>query len=63
MSEGHPTVKFGRRMKSTSTFIWPQIHDIYVIETENVLTFLPEPVEGRRGGMSYPASFSGLHLC
>jgi hypothetical protein len=55
-------VKFGRRVKSTSTFIWPQTHDIYVIETENVLTFLPEPMEGRRGGMSYPASFSGLHL-
>jgi hypothetical protein len=60
MNEGNPTVKFARRVKSTSTLIWPQTDDISEIETEDVSAFLPEPVEGRRGGMTFPVSFSGL---
>jgi hypothetical protein len=36
MSEGHPTVIFARRAKSTSTFIWPQTDNISEIETEDV---------------------------
>jgi hypothetical protein len=35
MSEGHTTVKFARRVKSTSTFIWPQTDNISEIETED----------------------------
>jgi hypothetical protein len=32
MNEGHPTLKFERRVKSTSVFIWPQKDDISEIE-------------------------------
>jgi hypothetical protein len=49
-------------VNSTSIFIWPQIDDISEIETKDVTAFLPEPVEGRRGGMTFPVSFSGLHV-
>jgi hypothetical protein len=54
VSEGHPTAKFAT---------WPQTDDISEIETEDVLAFLPEPVEGRSGGMTFPVSFSGLNVC
>jgi hypothetical protein len=47
MNEGHPTVKFARRVKSTSAFTWPQTDDISEIGIEDVSAFLPEPVEGR----------------
>jgi hypothetical protein len=63
VNEGLPTVKFARRVKSTSTFIWPQTDEISEIETEDVLAFLPEPVEGRRDDVIFPVSFSGLHMC
>jgi hypothetical protein len=33
VSEGHPTVKFARRVKSTSAFIWPQTDGISERET------------------------------
>jgi hypothetical protein len=59
MNEKHPTVKFAGRMKSISTFIWPQTDDISQRETENVSAFLPDPVEGRRGGMTFPVRISG----
>jgi hypothetical protein len=42
---------------------WPQTDDISEIETEDVAAFLPELVEGRGGGMTFPVSFSGLHVC
>jgi hypothetical protein len=56
-------VIFARRVKSTSAFIWPQTDDISEIETEDVSTFVPDPVKGRRGGMTFLVSFSGLHMC
>jgi hypothetical protein len=33
------------------------------METEDTVTFLPEPFESRRGGMIVPVSFGGLHAC
>lgn len=39
--------EFARRAKSASAFIWPKADDISEIETEDVLTFLPEPVESK----------------
>jgi hypothetical protein len=63
VNKGHHTVKFARKVKSTSTFIWPQTDDISDIESEDVSAFLPEPVEGRGSGMTFPVSSSGLHMC
>jgi hypothetical protein len=36
--------------------------DISEMESEDVLAFLPEPVEGRRGDITFPVSFSGLRV-
>jgi hypothetical protein len=63
VNEVHPTVKFARRVKSTSILVWPQTDDISEIQIEDISAFLPEPVEGRRGGMTFPVPFSGLHVC
>jgi hypothetical protein len=63
MNEGHTAVKFARRVKSASSFIWPQTDDIPEIEIEDISAFLPEPVEGRRDGMTFSVSFSGRHVC
>jgi hypothetical protein len=63
MNEGHPTVKFARMLKSTSAFIWPGTYHISETETEDISVSLSEPVEGRRDGMIFLVSFSGLHVC
>jgi hypothetical protein len=63
MNEGHPTVKFARKVMSTSTFIWPQTDNISEIDIEDTPAHLPEPVEGRRSGMTSPVSFSGQRVC
>lgn len=62
VNEGFPTVKFVRRVKMTSTFVWPLEDDESEIQTEDIVTFLPTPVSGRRGGFSFPVSFSGLNV-
>jgi hypothetical protein len=36
--------------------------DISEIETEEVSAFLPEPVKGRRGGITFPVYFSD-YMC
>jgi hypothetical protein len=46
-----PTVKFTRRVKNNSMFIWPETDDIYKAETDDIVTFLPEPVKSRRDGI------------
>jgi hypothetical protein len=33
------------------------------IHTEDIVEFLSEPIKSRRGGMIFPISFSGLHVC
>jgi hypothetical protein len=35
VSKGEPTVKFTRRIKNDSMFVWPQTDDICEIETED----------------------------
>lgn len=62
INTGVPTVKFARRVKNSSTFVWPHEEDQCEISTEDIVTFLPEPVKGRRGGMSFHVSFSGLNV-
>lgn len=49
VSEGVPTVEFARRVKNSSTFIWPHEEDQCEIETKDIVTFLPDPLKGRRG--------------
>jgi hypothetical protein len=63
VNEGHTAVEFARRVKSTSIFILPERDDISETEAEDVLTLLSEPVESRIDGMTFPVSFSGLHVC
>lgn len=61
--EGCPVVKFARRIKKTSVFIWPQENDEGEIQREDIVVFLPAPVIGRRGQLSFPVSFSGYNVC
>ena len=57
-----PTVKFARRVKNTSTFVWPHTDDISEIPSEDIITFLPQPTIGRRGTLMFGVSFTGLNV-
>lgn len=57
-----PIVKFVRRVKKTSTFVWPQEVDESEVQDEDIVCFLPLPLEERRGGFSFPVSFSGFEI-
>lgn len=60
--EGYPFVKFARRIKKSSVFVWPQENDEGEIPEEDIVVILPPPVVGRRGQLSFPVSFSGLEV-
>lgn len=55
-------VIFVRRVKKTSTFVWPQEVDESEVQDEDIVCFLPLPLEERRGGFSFPVSFSGFEI-
>lgn len=59
VTDGFPVVKFARRIKKTSVFVWPQENDEGEIQQEDIVVFLPSPVIGRRGQLSFHVSFSG----
>lgn len=62
INDGIPTAKFVRRVKKTSTFVWPQEDDESEVQREDIVIFLPNPVTERRGGFSFPVSFSGFNV-
>lgn len=59
---GVPTVKFLRRIKRSSTFVWPAEEDVTEVEKEDILTILPSPSIGRRGEITFPISFTSLNV-
>lgn len=63
VNQGNPVVKFARRLKKTSIFVWPQEDDESEVQQEDIIVFLPSPVLGRRGELSFPVSFSGFNVC
>lgn len=63
VNEGFPVVKFARRVKKTSIFVWPHENDESETQREDIVIFLPSPVVGRRGELSFPVSFSGFNVC
>lgn len=57
-----PIVKFVRRVKKISIFVWPQEVDESEVQDEDIVCFLSLPLEERRGGFSFPVSFSGFEI-
>lgn len=60
--DGVSLVKFLRRVKQTSTFVWPLEVDECQVQDEDIVYFLPPPLEERRGGFTFPVSFSGFEI-
>lgn len=56
----YPVVKFARRIKKCSVFVWPQENDEGEVQRGEIVVFLPSPVVSRRGQLSFPVSLTGL---
>jgi hypothetical protein len=54
--------KWGQREKIALQRLFAHKHDISQIETEDISAFLPEPVEGRKGG-KIPSFFFQDNIC
>lgn len=63
MTDGLPTVKFLRRVRNSSFFVWPQEEDISEIQKEEIVVVLPNPIEQKRGGFCFQVSFDGFNVC
>jgi hypothetical protein len=62
-SKGKLIMKFKRRVKNCSVFVWRQTDDFCKTQTEDVVAFLVEPIKSRRGHTTFPVSCSGHHVC
>lgn len=62
VNTGILTVKFLRRVKQTSFFVWPQQEDISEVDKEDVVVILPNPSTQKRGGLCFPVSFDGFNV-
>lgn len=47
VNQGIPVVKFTKRLKKTSIFVWPQEDDESEVQQQDIIVFLPSPVLGR----------------
>jgi hypothetical protein len=62
VNKGERKVKYTRRIKNISMFIWSQRDDTCEMRSEDIATFLSEPIKSRRGGKKLPALFSTPYL-
>lgn len=63
ITDGIPTAKFLRHVKSSPTFVWPQEDDYSEIQLEDIVVVLPDPTELKRGGYIFSVSFDGFNVC
>jgi hypothetical protein len=62
VKKGERKVKYTRRVKNISMFIWPQRDGTCEMRAEDIAIFLPETIKSRKGGTIFPFH-SGLHIC
>jgi hypothetical protein len=61
VNKGERKVKYTRGVKNISVF-WSQRNGTCKMRTEDIATFLPEPIKSRRRGMIFPVSFRTPYL-
>ncbi|XP_063226844.1 uncharacterized protein LOC134533298 [Bacillus rossius redtenbacheri] len=55
--------KFARRIRSTSSFSWPDVEDRSTILFEDIIKFLPSSVIDKRGKLKFDVSFDSYNVC
>lgn len=62
ITNGIPTAKILRRVKSSSMFVWPQEDDFSEVQTEDIVVVLTTPTEQKRGRYTFSVSFDGINV-